>query len=159
MADHPSPPQRTGGLRNDQLSGLMLLALAALIGWQSRAYPMGSLQEPGPGYTPLLIAIFLGAVGLLIALRGGASQPLRETAWPEAKRASLILGACAVATWALEPIGYRLTILALLLFFLGVVERRKPFPVAAVSIGFSLLSYYFIGTLLRVPLPTGPWGF
>ena len=146
-------------LRNDQFSGLMLFALAVFMGWENRAYPMGSLQEPGPGYTPLLVAIFLGVMGLLIALRGRASAPLREVAWPEAKRVSLILGACAVATWALEPMGYRLTIFALLIFFLGVIERRKPFPVLAVSIGFSLLSYYFIGTLLRVPLPAGPGGF
>lgn len=146
-------------LRNDQLSGVMLLVLAIFVGWQNRAYPMGSLQEPGPGYTPLLVAIFLGVMGLVIALRGRASTPLAEMAWPEAKRATQILAACAVATWALEPIGYRLTIAALLIFFLGVVERRKPFPVAAVSIGFSLLTYYFIGTLLRVPLPSGPWGF
>lgn len=146
-------------LRNDQLSGLMLVALAVFVGWQNRAYPMGSLQEPGPAYTPLLIAVFLGVMGLLIALRGASSMPVRETTWPEAKRAAFILGACAVATWALEPIGYRLTILGLLIFFLGVLERRKPLPVLAVAGGFSLLSYYLIGTLLRVPLPIGQWGF
>ena len=159
MSEQPGRPPRFGGLRNDQLSGLMLFALAGFIAWQNRAYPMGSLQEPGPGYTPLLIAVFLGVMGLLIALRGASSVPVRETTWPEAKRAVLILGACALATWALEPIGYRLTIFALLIFFLGVVERRKPFPVLAVAGGFSLLSFYFIGTLLRVPLPVGQWGF
>jgi hypothetical protein len=26
-------------------------------------------------------------------------------------------------------------------------------------VGFSLLSYYFIGTLLHVPLPVGPGGW
>ena len=146
-------------LRNDQLSGLMLCALALFVGWENHVYPLGSLQEPGPGYTPLLIAIFLGVTGLLIAWRGRTAPRLSETKWPEARRAALILGACAVATYALEAIGYRITIVALLVFFLGVLERRKPVAVAAVSIGFSLLSYYFIGTLLRVPLPQGPWGF
>jgi hypothetical protein len=38
------------------------------------------------------------------------------------------------------------------------MERKKPLAVASVAIGFSLLSYYFIGTLLRVPLPRGPLG-
>ena len=146
-------------LRNDQLSGLMLLALAVFVAWQNRTYPLGSLQEPGPAYTPLLIAIFLGAMGLLIALRGRASRPIAEMEWPEGKRAVIILLACGVATYALEPIGYRITITALLVFFLGVLERKKPFMVAAVSIGFSLLSYYLIGQLLRVPLPRGLWGF
>ena len=146
-------------MRNDQLSGLMLFALALVVLWQNRTYPIGSLQEPGPGYTPLLIGIFLGAMGLLIALSGGASARLAETKWPEAKRAVVILAACAVAVFALERIGYRITIAALLIFFLGVLERRKPLAVVSVAIGFSLLSYYFIGTLLRVPLPRGPAGF
>jgi hypothetical protein len=146
-------------LRNDQLSGLMLFALAVFVGWQNRSYPLGSLQEPGPGYTPLLIAVFLGVVGLLIVLRGRTSRRLNEMHWPEARRATMILAACMVATYALEPLGYRITITALLIFFLGVLEHKKPLAVAAVSVGFSLLSYYFIGTLLRVPLPRGPWGF
>jgi hypothetical protein len=37
-----------GGLRSDQLSGLLLLALAFYVGWENRAYPIGTLQEPGP---------------------------------------------------------------------------------------------------------------
>ena len=156
----PAPtPAKPRGLRSDQLSGLMLFAIAVFVWWQNRAYPLGSLQEPGPGYTPLLIAVFLGVTGLLIAIRGGASQPLAEVRWPEAKRAALILVACGVATYALEHLGYRITIAVLLVFFLGVMERRKPLAVAAIAIGFSLLSFYFIGTLLRVPLPVGPGGW
>lgn len=146
-------------LRNDQLSGFILLAVAALVAWQNRAYPLGSLQEPGPGYTPLVIAIFLAAMSLLIIVRGGASRRVAETPWPEASRAIVILVACGIATYALESVGYRLTIAALLVFFLGVIERRRPLAVAAVSIGFALLSYYLIADLLRVPLPVGSWGW
>jgi hypothetical protein len=146
-------------LRNDQLSGLTLAALAVFVWWQNRAYPLGTLQEPGPGYTPLLIAIFLGAVGLLIAVRGAHSPRVADIAWPEAKRATVILLACGVATYALEEIGYRLTVAALLVFFLGVLERKSPLMVAAVSIGFALLSFYLIGDVLRVPLPRAAWGW
>jgi hypothetical protein len=146
-------------LREDQLSGLMLFALGVYAWWLNRTYPLGSLQEPGPGYTPMLVSLFLAVSGLLIALRGFRSKALAQTQWPEAKRAAIILLACGVATYALEPLGYRIAICALLVFFLGVVERRKPFMVATVSVGFSLLSYYFIGDLLRVPLPRGLWGF
>jgi hypothetical protein len=150
---------RLRSLRNDQFSGLLLLVLAIFVGWKNREYPLGTLQEPGPGYTPLLISIFLGAMGLLIAVRGGASAHMRDTPWPEAKRAAIILFACAVATYALEPVGYRITVAALIVFFLGVIERKSPWAVAAVAAGFSLLSYYFIGTLLRVPLPVGSFGW
>jgi Tripartite tricarboxylate transporter TctB family len=146
-------------LRNDQLSGLMLFALALWVGWLNRSYPMGSLQEPGAGYTPLLIAVFLGVGGLLIALTGKSSPPVAETRWPEGRRAVLILVACAAATYALEHLGYRITITALLIFFFGVMERKRALITVTVAIGFAWVSHYIIGTLLRVPLPRGPWGW
>ncbi len=146
-------------MKSDQFSGLLLIAIAAYVGWENRVYPIGTLQEPGPGYLPLLLAIFLGAMGLLIALWGMKSESLSSMKWPEALRAVMILVACALATFALERIGYRLTVLVLLVFFLGAVERRRPLPVALVSLGFSLASFYVIGDLLHVPLPVSPWGF
>ena len=152
-------PEPRGGLRSDQFSGLLLVAIAAYVGWENRAYPIGTLQEPGPGYMPLLLAIFLGAMGLLIAAWGAKSHSLASMKWPEAMHAVVILLACGAATFALERIGYRLTMIVLLVFFLGVVERRRPLPVALVSLGFSLLSYYVIGDWLHVPLPISPWGF
>ena len=146
-------------LRSDQFSGLMLLALALYVGWENRVYPIGTLQEPGPGYLPLLLVVFLGAIGLLIALWGTRSAPLASMKWTEATRAVLILVACAAGTFALERIGYRLTVIVLLVFFLGVVERKRPVPVALVALGFSLASFYVVGDLLHVPLPRSPWGF
>jgi len=78
--------------------------------------------------------------------------------WSEAKRAVALLVACGVAAYALERLGYRITMAALLIFFLGVMERRKPMMVAGVGIGFSVVTYYLFATLLRVPLPVSPWG-
>jgi hypothetical protein len=147
------------GFRSDQFSGLMLLALALYVGWENRAYPLGTLQEPGPGYMPLLLAISLGALGLLVAAWGGRTAPLTSIKWGEALRAATILVACGAATFALERIGYRLTVIVLLVFFLGVLERRPPLAVAAVALGFSFASFYIVGDLLKVPLPRSPWGF
>jgi hypothetical protein len=155
----PDQLSARGGLRSDQLSGLMLLALALYVAWANQAYPVGTLQEPGPGYLPLVLAVFLGALGLLTAVFGFRSAPLAAMRWPEAKRAVLILIACAAATFALERIGYRLTVIALLIFFLGLIERKGPVRVAAVALGFAFASFYVIGDLLHVPLPRSPWGF
>ncbi|OGA38227.1 MAG: hypothetical protein A3G24_16560 [Betaproteobacteria bacterium RIFCSPLOWO2_12_FULL_62_13] len=159
MDSESSENGKPRGLRSDQFSGLTLLALALYVGWANREYPVGSLQEPGPGYMPLMLAIFLGAVGLLIALWGGRSQPLGAIRWPEATRAVVILVACAIGAFALERLGYRITVIALLVFFLGVLERRRPLAVALVSLGFSFASFYIVGDLLHVPLPRSPWGF
>ncbi len=147
------------GLRSDQFSGMLLLALALYVGWENRVYPIGSLQEPGPGYMPLLLSIFLGAMGLLIAFGGRESKPLAAISWLEAKRALVIMLACIVGSFALERLGYRITIIAFLIFFLGVLERRRPLAVLLVSVGFSFITFYVIGDLLDVPLPRSPWGF
>ena len=157
MTEPPAPPRRRQ-LRSDQVSGLMLAALALYVWWMNRAYPIGTLAEPGPGYVPLLLAIFMGAMGLLVVLSGGKSTPLAAMEWSEAGRAVALLVACGVAAYALERLGYRITMAALLIFFLGVMERRKPMMVAGVGIGFALVTYYLFATLLRVPLPVSPWG-
>lgn len=145
-------------LRSDQVSGLLLLALALYVAWMNRAYPIGTLSEPGPGYVPLLLAVFMGAMGLLVALSGGKSTALAALEWTEAKRAIALLVACGVAAYALERLGYRITMAALLVFFLGVMERRNPMMVVLAGVGFSLITYYVFATLLRVPLPVSPWG-
>jgi hypothetical protein len=66
---------------------------------------------------------------------------------------------CVVGSFALERLGYRITIIAMLIVFLGVLERRQPLKVLLVSVGFGFISFYVIGDLLDVPLPRSPWGF
>ena len=156
MSDEVASSRRS--LRSDQVSGLLLLALALYVAWMNRAYPIGTLSEPGPGYVPLLLAVFMGAMGLLVALSGGKSTALAALEWTEAKRAIALLVACGVAAYALERLGYRITMAALLVFFLGVMERRNPMMVVLAGVGFSLITYYVFATLLRVPLPVSPWG-
>jgi putative tricarboxylic transport membrane protein len=156
MLNEKTPPARS--LRSDRISGLMLIALAAYVGWMNRVYPLGTLSEPGPGYVPLLLAIFMGVMGLLVALAGGKSVSISAIDWRESKRALAILVACGAAAYALERLGFRITMVALLVFFLGVMERRHPARVAAVALGFAFIAYYVFATLLRVPLPVSPWG-
>jgi len=159
MQESDQNPQRVWrGLRNDQFSGLLLILFALFLYWENRAYPVGSLAEPGPGYMPLMLAIFLAAMGVLIIIFSGRSR-LLEMKWVEAPHAAIVLIASGVAAFALERIGYRLTIIALLIFLLGVLERKRPLPVLIVSISFAMISFYVIGDLLVVPLPRSPWGF
>lgn len=149
---------RASWLTRDRLAGFVLVAVAAAIAWETRSLPLGSLHEPGPGYLPLITAVLMGGFGVLVALRGGGPA-LGAMKWPEARHALALLGACAFAAFALERLGYRLTTLALLVFFLGVIERRRPLAIAVVALGLSLGTFYIFADLLRVPLPRGPWGF
>ncbi len=157
-AEQPVPDNSPRGLRSDIVAGVVLMLIALVVGWQNRAYPIGNLAEPGPGYMPLMIACALGVFGLLIALRAGASPLINTLDWSEGKRGIVMLIACAAAVFALERIGYRLSMIALLVFMLGVVERKRVVPTLLVAVGFAFLSYYLFASLLKVQLPRGPWG-
>jgi len=154
----PSANGAPGWLHGDRISGAVFVAIALLVAWENRAYPLGSLSAPGPGYMPLLLAIALGAFGLIVVLRGGASPLFSTIDWTEGRRAIVLLITCGVAAFALEHLGYRLTMIALLVFMLGVIERKRPLPTLLVALGFAFISYYVFATLLKVQLPHGPWG-
>ena len=154
----PESGAGTRGLRSDLVAGIVIMLIALLVGWENRAYPLGTLPEPGPGYMPLMLAGALGVFGLLIALRAGTSPLFNTIDWSEGRRGIVMLAACGVAVFALERIGYRLTMIALLVFMLGVVERKRPLPALLVACGFAFFSYFLFATLLKVQLPRGPWG-
>lgn len=145
-------------LTRDRVAGIALILVALAIAWEARALPLGTWRNPGAAYMPLLTAGLLGLMGALVALRGGG-PPLAALEWPEARHAVLLLAACAFAAVALERLGYRLTTGLLVVFFLGVMERRHPLVAVAVALGLSLGSFYLFSDLLRVPLPRGPWDF
>ena len=158
MDDTPtSPAADKRGVGSDRLAGAALVLLALGIAWETRSLPLGSLSHPGPGYLPLALAVLLALLGAIVAMRGGPE--LRSLDWTEARHAVMILAGCAFAALALEVIGYRLTVIALLVFFLGIVERRPPAAVAIAALALSLGSFYLFSDLLLVPLPRGPWNF
>lgn len=146
------------GFTRDRCAGLALVAVAAIIAWETRVLPIGSLARPGPGYLPLALAVVMAGLGLAIAWRGGGPR-FADLAWPEAGHVVKLLGGCAGAALLLEPLGYRLTMFLLVLFFLGAIERRRPFAVVTTALGLSLGSFWLFADLLRVALPRGPWGF
>ena len=146
-------------LTRDRVGGVALLLFAVVVMWEDRAFPLGSVTKPGPGYMPMLLAGILAAMALLVIWTGGRSPALGSLGWSEWRHAVAILGGCVFAALALERIGYRLTVILLVAFLLWVVERKRPVVTMAVALGLSLGTFYVFSTLLRVPLPLGPGEF
>jgi putative tricarboxylic transport membrane protein len=144
--------------RRDRVAGIALVILGAAIAWEGRKLPLGTWHNPGAGYLPLVLAAILALLGLVIAVLDRRSPGLHQLDWSEGPHALIIVLACAAAAFMLERAGYRLTIFALVLFFLAIVERRNILAALTVSAGLAAGSYYLFATLLRVPLPLGPWG-
>lgn len=149
---------RSAFLSRDRFAGIVLIVVAGLIAWQAMALPLGTWRNPGPAYMPLLTAAVMALMAAVVVWQGGG-LPLRAMPWPEVRHAALLIAGCAFAAWALERLGYRLTTMILLVFFLGLLERRHPIAVAAVALALPLGSFFLFSDLLRVPLPRGPWGF
>jgi putative tricarboxylic transport membrane protein len=142
----------------DRVAGTGLAIFALLVLWQSRALPLGSLANPGPAYMPVALAALLFLGGLAIAILGRDTPPIGSLGFREWRHAVAIFAACAFAALALERLGYRLTILIVLVFLLGVVERKRPTVALIFAAAFAAGTYFLFDTLLRVPLPRGPFG-
>ena len=134
----------------------MLVGLIAL--WESRRFPLGTLHRPGPAYMPVVLALLLILFGLALAVMPSRSGRFVDVGWHEWRHAVAIFGACAFAAWGLDRLGYRLTTAAVLFFLLFVLERRGVTAAIALTVAISWGSFFLFDTVLRVPLPRGPFG-
>jgi hypothetical protein len=142
----------------DRAAGAALVLIGVVTLWESRAFPLGSLQRPGPAYTPVVVAALLIAFGVAVFAMGGRARGLGEVGWAEWRHALAIFGACGFAAWGLERLGYRLTMAVVAAFLLLIVERRGWAFGLALTMALAWGSFLVFDTLLRVPLPRGPFG-
>jgi hypothetical protein len=59
----------------------------------------------------------------------------------------------------MERIGYRITMIIILGFLFGVMERIRLWQALTLALSLALGSFWLFDSLLRVPLPRGGWGF
>jgi hypothetical protein len=145
-------------LTTDRIGGSALCLLALFVMWESRTLPLGTLRHPGPGYFPVLLAALLLILGALVWAMGAGTAHVAGVGWGEARHTLVILAVSAFISFGLERLGYRLTMLAALLFLVWLVERKSLLAAAVFAFALSFGSYYVFDTLLRVPLPRGPFG-
>jgi putative tricarboxylic transport membrane protein len=142
----------------DRVAGaaLVILSLAVLVA--SRALPLGTLRTPGPAFMPMVLALLLLVFGLLlVAVRGGSAR-FMTLGWHEWRHAVAIVMTVVFFAWALERLGYRITMATGLVFLVGVMERKSVLFTLVFSLAVAAASFFVFSTLLKVPLPRGPLG-
>ena len=142
----------------DQAAGSFFAAFSLLVLWETRSIPFGFLAEPGPGVFPTILASVLLACSIAVIVGGRAAKRATDVKWTEWRHALAILGACAFMALAMERLGYRLTILIALLTLVSIVEKKRWLAGVLFAGGFSFGTHYLFNTLLRLPLPQGPFG-
>ena len=153
-------------VRRQRIGALALVAVGLIFIWRSAAdLPFGTIDNPGPGITPFALAILLVACALWSMISASSTVDASEAGDAEAgaetgagRHATFIVLGILAAALAFGVVGYRLTLLALLLFYLGVVERKPLIATLLVSCGIAFGSHALFVHVLKVSLPSGPWG-
>lgn len=154
-----SAAARPSGIwHSDRWAGAGLTAAGAYTAWESAKLPLGAIDNPGPGYLPLILAALLTGLGILITLAAKPVPAGRKFRWAELRHGAAIVSSVAFAALTMESLGYRLTVALVLVFLLGVVERKPLWAVAGFAVGMSMGSHWLFSTLLKVPLPSGLFG-
>lgn len=140
-------------LRADHVAGAAFVAFGALIIALSGDLPVGQMSMPGSGFLPMIVAAFTIVFGLALVARGRESLPYAEISWSDGKHASMVTAITAVAIVLYTQLGFIITMAAMMIALLTVIERRNPLYAAGYSIAIVTITYVSFDYLLKTPLP------
>lgn len=150
--------------RGWQIATLALGLVCALFAYDALSMSLIDALGPGPGFFPFV----LGALGVLLAAvllmqihRGQLAELTSEALSFDragARTVVLVVLGLAVATAALELLGYRPTLLALIAYLLWVAGIRSSLVIGLFGLAGSFGVYHVFSAWLKVPLPVGIFG-
>jgi putative tricarboxylic transport membrane protein len=142
-------------MRVDRVLGCLAVLLAIPVAVASWRFDIGSVRLPGPGFWPFLIAVSMLGLGAALVLRP-APAPAGAAEAPSRWRNFWIgMGTLVFYVLALEPVGYLLTTLLVLLVQFRFVEERPWRGSLVTAVVAAAVSLVLFRTLLKVPLPLG----
>lgn len=146
-------------MTTDRFSACVLAAFSLLVIWESRHLPLGTFRQPGPAYFPIFLAALLLILGVILIVTAVRAPALSSLRWTEWRHALAIMLTCVFAVFAIERLGYRLTVLLALIFLVKGVEKYGWLSSLGFAFSLAFGTFYLFYTILRVPLPQGPLGF
>ena len=136
--------------------GFAILFLVFLV--ESTRLPMGDELGPGPGFFPLAISV----AGLLLAIvlfvsvwRSQRDLKLDAIPFSGLRKVISVVLLVAIAAFALETLGYTLTMLFLVPTMLLILGARSPLGIGIVSLMMSFGVFHVFYFWLNVALPVG----
>jgi putative tricarboxylic transport membrane protein len=150
--------------RTYQITGVVFLLLAAFVAWESLELKFYTYMGPGPGFFPFWLSMALGLLAVLMIIQATfrESEPVPEGFFASRAgylRAGAIVTALIITTALLDVAGFPLTMLVTILFLLFALGRPSLIATLLVSAAGSFGCFYLFDRWLKVPLPTGFFGF
>jgi putative tricarboxylic transport membrane protein len=150
----------------DLISSFVWIVVAGLFCNEAIDLGLGNFNEPGPGFFPFLISIFMICFSLLLIISclktvGKFEVTVSNTLWQESdsiKRILLVVILLFMYVFALNYVGFVLTtfVFMFLILFFEQQKWTKAFLGAGLTTSFC---YALFQVLLKVQLPVGPLGF
>ena len=146
-----------------QVLGTGLLCLAGFLGYEAWKLDYYSTLGPGPGFFPRWLSVALAALGLAVLWQAtfGKTGPGTGPLLPDRRgisRIVLIVGAIIVVAACMEPLGFRLTMLAFYLVLLTALRGRQYLSNGVIAAAGSFGVHQVFRDLLAIPLPVGIFG-
>jgi putative tricarboxylic transport membrane protein len=141
--------------RGWQAAIAVLLLVFAFFAYESLRLSLRDALGPGPGFFPFWLSVIGGFLGLVLMVQ--AARGTLEFETPalkfELRPVALVLGGLIVASAALDVLGFRLAMLALLPYLLIVLGARNWLAIALFSLAGSFGVYHVFSGFLKVQLP------
>lgn len=146
-------------LRSDHVAGAAFVVFGILIIALSGDLPTGQLSMPGSGFLPKIVAALTILFGLALIARAGESPAFAKLSWSDGAHAALVTVIAAAAIALYTRLGFIITMLAMLVALLVVIERRKPLHAVGYSVAVVLVLYTVFVYVLKTPLPNSPFTY
>lgn len=151
--------------RLDQLVALALALLGVYLVVAGFGYGFMRDTTPGAGFFPVLIGSVIAVLSLVNLVRSLAGMEILKAAMTKGDVLRFVAVAAALLAyvWFAPVLGLAFTTMALMIV-VGLIIRPTLEPgflarLLAVSVVCSLACVWIFGTLLRVPMLIGPFGF
>ncbi|MGE5607236.1 MAG: tripartite tricarboxylate transporter TctB family protein [Bacteroidota bacterium] len=149
--------------RTYQITSIVLLVLALVLGFQSLQMRYFTSLGPGPGFFPLWLSILMAilAVTMFIQATFGKAGPLPANFIPDreaCKKMGSVVAAIIGVILLLEPLGFCFTMFGFYLFLLTTLGRQNWVTRIIIALSGSFGMYYAFVHWLACPLPIGLLG-
>jgi len=143
-------------------AALVLFVFGAATAALSLQLPLGTLRLPGTGFFPLVLGLLLMALAATQAVRLRLARAPEKPPAPRAegamRRVALFIGVVALAIVLLQPAGYVVSTLVLMLGLLRVLGVSWGAS-ALIAASSALASHLVFVRWLGIPMPAGLLGF
>ncbi len=142
----------------DLISGIVLIFFAIVLGIASHDLAFYGPMGPKEGFFPLVLSILFGSFGLIILLKACIVEPASghvKLFGPKKGKLLVYVTSFILFPFALNWLGYTLTMVLFLVFILRFVERISSRSTTIIVISSVIVSYVLFVRFLGIPLPEG----